>query len=528
MHARIPLNTQLKVHSWKKYLHSYWDQQLVDLIQFGFPLEFDRRIALQSTEVNHNSALKYPEHVSKYIQEELRYGTVLGPFKQFPFTCHVSPFLTRDKPNSNNRRVILDLSFPPGNSVNAGVSKDKYLGSYFELKYPSVDHIVDSLKQLGPTALLYQIDISRAFRHIRIDPGDLDLLGLKHGEYFIDGTLPFGFHRGSVFFQCYTDAVRYIMKDKFHFPNLYNYIDDLIYTGLPGDINHSFDTLKALLQELGLEISVAKLIQPTTKAVCLGIEIDTITRTLSIPKDKLNEICDICLAYVSKSKVTKPQFQSLLGSLLYITKCVKPARFFLKRMLSLLRQHASKNYVILDQEFQKNLNWFNTFLLQYNGITFYDKVYPQDKVILDASLQGLGGVFKNMVYSLQIPKGFNNYTIVHLEILNIIVALKLWGPLWKNHTIEVKCDNMAVVEVLNAGRARDPMLATSARNIWLLTSMYDIDLVVTHIPGVTNVVADLLSRWQHNDQHISKLNTLVPDHHWLPVHIDHTMLNTNI
>ena len=101
MHARIPLNTQLKVHCWKKYLHSYWDQQLVDLIQFGFPLDFDRRIPLQSTEVNHNSALKYSEHVSKYIQEELQYGAVLGPFKQFPFACHVSPFLTKDKPNSN-------------------------------------------------------------------------------------------------------------------------------------------------------------------------------------------------------------------------------------------------------------------------------------------------------------------------------------------------------------------------------------------------------------------------------------------
>ena len=305
MNARIPLNTQLKVHCWKKYLHSYWDQQLVDLIQLGFPLDFDRQIPLQSTEVNHNSTLKYPEHLSNYIQEELQYGAVLGPFKQFPFTCHVSPFLTRDKPNSNNRRVILDLNFPPGNSVNAGVSNDKYLGSYFELKYPSVDNIVDSLKQLGPTALLYKMDISQAFRHIRIDPGDLDLLGLKHGEYFIDGILPFGFHHG---FQRCTDAVRYIMKDKFHFPNLYNYIDDLIYTGLPVDIYRSFDTLKALLQELGLEISVAKLIQPTTKAVCLGIEINTVTRTLSISQDKLNELRDICLAYVSKLKLQTHNF----------------------------------------------------------------------------------------------------------------------------------------------------------------------------------------------------------------------------
>ena len=38
--------------------------------------------------------------------------------------------------------------------------------------------------------------------------------------------------------------------------------------------------------------------------------------------------------------VTKSELQSLLGLLLYITKCVKPARFFLNRMLQLLRDNA--------------------------------------------------------------------------------------------------------------------------------------------------------------------------------------------
>ena len=123
-----------------------------------------------------------------------------------------------------------------------------------------------------------------------------------------------------------------------------------------------------------------------------------------------------------------------------------------------------------------------------------------------------------MVYSLSFPKGFRNYTIVHLEILNIVVALKVWGSMWQDHIIEVKCDNMAVVKVLNTGWARD----------WLLTSMYNIELVVTHIPGVTNVVADLLSRWQGSHHDITKLNDLIPDHQWFPVHIDHTLLNTNI
>ena len=92
-----------------------------------------------------------------------------------------------------------------------------------------------------------------------------------------------------------------------------------------------------------------------------------------------------------------------------------------------------------------------------------------------------------MVYTLPLPKVFKYYSIVHLEILNIAVALKIWDPLWKDKTIEVKCDNMAEAEVLNTGRARDAMLATSAHNIWLPTSMYNVKLMISHIPGVKKV-----------------------------------------
>ena len=57
--------------------------------------------------------------------------------------------------------------------------QNRYLDSYYYLSYPSIDNIVDGLKKLGPGALLYKVDISRAFRHLKIDPGDLDLLGMS-------------------------------------------------------------------------------------------------------------------------------------------------------------------------------------------------------------------------------------------------------------------------------------------------------------------------------------------------------------
>ena len=88
-----------------------FDQQLVDLIEYGFPLDFDRTRKLESTLQNHASARNYPTHVNKYLQEELLHNAILGPLDDKPFDVHISPLMTRDKSSSDCRRTIFDLSF---------------------------------------------------------------------------------------------------------------------------------------------------------------------------------------------------------------------------------------------------------------------------------------------------------------------------------------------------------------------------------------------------------------------------------
>ena len=99
-----------------------------------------------------------------------------------------------------------------------------------------------------------------------------------------------------------------------------------------------------------------------------------------------------------------------------------------------------------------------------------------------------------MVYFLPIPKGHINYNIARLEIINLVVAVKIWAAHWANQKIRIHYDNLAVVEVLNKGKARDSVLASCCRNIWLLCVIFNIDIQVVHIPGHVNVTADLLSR----------------------------------
>ena len=266
MEAQIEIESQLNPDVWDKYLKNYWDKQLPLLIRYGFPLDFDNASPLQHEENNHASANLFTKDVSHYLQEEMGFKAILGPFDAPPIkNLHIYPFMTRPKPSSDHRRVIIDLSFPKGQSVNQGVSSDQYLNTSFILSLPTIDNITQKIRKYGKGSLIYKIDISHAFRHVKIDPDSYFLLGLKLDKYYLDTCLPFGYRHGSAICQRITDSIRYIMAKAGY--SLTNYIDDLVGNATVSQAEPAFQKLKKLLQELSLTISQNKLVAPTTKCV---------------------------------------------------------------------------------------------------------------------------------------------------------------------------------------------------------------------------------------------------------------------
>ena len=163
---QIRLKTELNIENWEHYLQDYWDKQLIFLLKYGFPLDFDENNPLISTEKNHFSAEKFKTHVDKFLAEEVKHNAILGPFDKPPLEkLHISPFLSREKPDSENRRIIVDLSFPEDFAVNSNISKDVYLESPFLLTLPTVDHIVQKILKFGKGSHISKVDISRAFRN---------------------------------------------------------------------------------------------------------------------------------------------------------------------------------------------------------------------------------------------------------------------------------------------------------------------------------------------------------------------------
>ena len=133
--------------------------------------------------------------MDKYFQKEIEANRMLGPFKSNPLSrpLAISPLNTVPKRDSDKRRVIADLSFPPCTSVNAGIDKNVYLDQEVSLSYPSVDTLASHLIHWGPSALMFKRDLAHAYRQFMLDPADISFVGYSwRDNIFIDLALVMG------------------------------------------------------------------------------------------------------------------------------------------------------------------------------------------------------------------------------------------------------------------------------------------------------------------------------------------------
>ena len=86
--------------------------------------------------------------------------------------------------------------------------------------------------------------------------------------------------------------------------------------------------------------------------------------------------------------------------------------------------------------------------------------------------------------------------IAHKELFPILVAATLWGSQWVYRRVEFLCDNESVVAVLKSGSSRDQHLMGLLRHLSLLAIRHSFMLTTSSVRGMTNLVADSLSRFQ--------------------------------
>ena len=96
--------------------------------------------------------------------------------------------------------------------MNSQVNPNSYAGVDFLLTLPTIDHVTRAVSKFGKNSFIAKIDISRAFKHVPIDPRDVKCLGLHWiSSFCYELALVFGFHHGSTVFQRIYDFIRFIL-----------------------------------------------------------------------------------------------------------------------------------------------------------------------------------------------------------------------------------------------------------------------------------------------------------------------------
>ena len=501
--ARRPLVSGLNIAAWRLMLTEYHDLQLVDYLEYGWPADYTADHPPVSAKDNHKESQDHAVHIKKYVDKELECGALYGPFDEPPFRpwTQFSPLMTRPKRNSEARRVIVDLSFPGAQSVNAGIRRAQYQGKPYTYTLPGIMDLADEVARLGRGCYVWCADLARAYRQLRTCPLSTPLLGIMFGnKFYVDAAPPFGCRTSSMACARTTGAVVYLLRKRRHFALCY--LDDFVGAAAThAEALRAYQDLLDITSRLGLELSLPKCVPPTKELEWLGFFITTIHMRVEIPTEKLSEVLDECELWPIGRKASRKELQRLVGRLQHVAKCVRPARRFMNRILSALRRAPFMGRHKVPDEMAMDIKWFGQYAEAANGRVL---IQTQEKIVwtieCDSSLLGGGAHSDTHYYSVIYGDDIRRMgvPIAQLEAMNLVMALRHLMPHNpEKYLILINTDNTASQSVLESGTGRDPTLCACAREVWLIAALHSTEVQIKHKPGVELVLADALSRMNH-------------------------------
>eukprot|EP00117_Sycon_ciliatum_P034800 scpid21606/ scgid26485/ Integrase/recombinase xerD homolog len=469
-------------------------------MQYGFRIGSFRPIASSVMSPNHSSACACPAEVTTHLLNCCDRGETAGPFASPPFPhMHISGLGAIPKSNGK-LRIIHDLSPPAGLSVNDGISRDE-----FSLQYETVDTAISLIMQAGRGALLTKVDIRNAFRLCPVAPCDWPLLGIFwQGQFYHDKVLPFGLRSAPYIFDKFATAVQFILEDACHLSQLLHYLDDFLNVSPPHlpVAEHHRSLILDMLRYLQIPVASEKVEGPSTCLTFLGLELDSLTFEIRLPSAKHGAYLGKVNGLLQSGMASRRELASVLGNLSFAARAIPVGRTFLRRLYDLDRATSNlpKHKVLtLSAGAVNDLKWWQRTLSVWPGKSFFllDKwtKAPNLQLQTDASgNQGYGAYFQGRwIRGAWLPHQHSE-SIQYKELYAIVIATSTWASEWKSLRIEFQCDNSAVVDCIKSGTSRSPPMMSLVRCLYHLCVAHDCLISAVHIPGVTNTIADALSR----------------------------------
>ena len=518
-HLTSKPRTPIDLHTLQRELKFHPDQAFVQTLLHnlghGCNIGFN---GPQFTHFSNNlpSSFQHPSILDANIATECNLGRMLGPFQIPPLPNFRCSGLGLVPKHDGGWRAIYHLSAPYGSSINDSINAQD-----FTLSYCSVDDAFAMVSALGKGTLMAKIDLKNAFRLIPVRPEDWNLLGIRwQNQYYIDTCLPFGLRSAPFLFNQLADAIHWSLQHNHGVHNVLHYLDDFFTAGKPAttDCSNNLQAMLSLCRRINAPVKTSKIEGPSTQLTFLGIVINTENMTAGIsPEHKVDLLLSI-QALRQKDKCTKHQLLSLVGKLSFACKVVPAGRIFLRRLIDLsCKVKRMHHHIRLCTDAHLDLDWWLAFLPHWNGTSNILEskwsTSPSMSLFTDASGSlGWGADWSgHWIQSHWSPQQAKQ-DIVWKELFAIASAVNTWGHQWPRKKILVHCDNQAVVDIWKKGTTNCPQVMALVRMLYFCAAQHNIHIIVSHVAGTDNCIADALSRFQvHRFHRLAPQAALSPD-----------------
>ncbi len=519
--------TPLRYKFWEALLVKHPDREevqwCIDGLRDGFRIGYTG--PRDVSRITHNHGItdeKEIAFVDGELLKQVQLGRRIGPFDVPPFSNFmVSPMSIAYKKHSQKMRLVHDYSFPRygecSTSVNAFIPDEAR-----EVDMTSFDSAIELLLKLharedSAKLYMYKLDVESAFRLLPVHPDDYHLMGMVwRQKYYVDLVVAFGIGSSCNIWERVAKLAEWIVRYHYKVECLIHYVDDFFGVSSSSQLSASqLQSVRAAFRLLGIPISEEKTVGPIETITFLGIEIDTVTRTVRLDQERLSRVQAELAQWIGRSTASINDLQSIAGVLCFCSRAIRPGRTFCRRIFNYIaflskRESNIKKPLRLSYSVKADLQWWNKFIVQFNGKMSY---MPFSRTILpipendpyyiatDACSRGWGAVFGPHWICGQFTEQQNRDamreerdSMPYKEMLSVVIAACTWAHLWKEKHIYIHTDCEDVMFALNKGDSKNPPLMHLIRILTYIAIEYQFDYKLVHIAGVTNIAPDLLSR----------------------------------
>ena len=280
------------------------------------------------------------------------------------------------------------------------------------------------------------------------------------------------------------------------------YIDDMLVIGRSfQETVMARDTIVFLLQHLGFLLNLEKsVLTPCQEIEFLGLKINSVTMTLSLPQEKVEKVLACCREMYCKTFTSILELTKLLGLLSSTIQAVMPAQLQLRHLQQLQIQNLKlkksyQDHVRITPLAKKELKWWIKNLVFSNGRTLIQDQTNQIVIQTDASKKGWGAVCRGIRTGGGWSKEEAGLHINIQELLAVKFALQTFVKKDRMNSIHFQIDNKTALSyLLKMGGTASLTMINIAKEIWGILLIRNITITGEYLPSILNKIADWESR----------------------------------